>query len=95
MGEDLATSFAHLQGRLRHVHLHDGLKREDLVVVRPLGEGDLPMSETFRRLRQSGYDGFLCGEWFHDQYGPTPDEALERYAADINELAIRHGVTLG
>jgi sugar phosphate isomerase/epimerase len=53
------------------------------------------MNETFRHLRNAGYTGFLTGEWFHDQYGPTPEDALERYAADINDLAIRHGVTLG
>ena len=91
MGERVAESFGHLGKYLRYVHLHDGINSPDQVIVRPVGQGDMPINDVFRHLLESGYDGYVGGEWFHDQYGPSPDESLEAYANDMADLAARHG----
>ena len=95
MGEDVEATFASLGPHIRHTHFHDALNLRDTVVIRRLGRGDMPMDAMFEALIKAGYDGYLSGEWFHDQYGETPDESLDAYAQDMRDLAHRHGVRLG
>ena len=94
-GEPLAVTLSHLKGQIGHVHFHDGLKRADQVIIRPMGHGEMPMEETFRGLIKIGYDGFLSGEWFYNQYGDVPKDAIELYATEMRVLAERNGVVLG
>ncbi len=94
-GEALETSIAHLSPMIRHVHLHDGLNLPEKVIVKPVGEGDMPMDDTMLSLINIGYAGFLSGEWFHDQYGDLPDNAIEQYSHEMHMLAHRHGLALG
>ena len=93
-GESIERTFSAIGEFVRHCHLHDALNREDQVIIRPFGEGELPMDDMAAALFATGYDGFISGEWFHQQYGPTPDESLERYRADVAALCSRHNVTL-
>jgi sugar phosphate isomerase/epimerase len=46
----LERSLAAVRSRLRHVHMHD------------LAGSDYPYRELFRRLIQSGYEGYLSAE---------------------------------
>jgi len=94
LGESLDASFAALGDRIRHTHFHDSLNAADKVEIKRLGEGELPMDDMFARLKATGYEGYLSGEWFGEQYGSDPDEALRAYHADMTELANRNGVTL-
>lgn len=94
MGEKVAESFEAMGSLIRHVHFHDGLNDPTKVVVKPMGHGQLPIDDMFIALLRTGYDRYLCGEWFHDQYGHTIDESLERYLKDIHQLASRHDVRL-
>ena len=91
-GEPLTETFAAITGLIRHVHFHDGLNKEDQVVIKPFGQGDLPLVEMIRKLGQQGYDGYVCGEWFHEMYGRDPDDALEAYYLDMTTLAQREGL---
>jgi len=94
-GEALESTMAHLAGMIRHVHLHDGLNRPDKVIITPMGIGDMPIDEVILALRNLGYTGYLCGEWFHKQYGDRPDDALELYSHEVRNLTLRHHVALG
>jgi len=95
MGESLETTIAHLAPMIRHVHLHDGLAHPEKVIVTPVGQGEMPMDDTMQALIKIGYDQFLSGEWFHNQYGDRPEDAMELYAHDMKILTHRYGVALG
>lgn len=95
MGEDLADTFAALGDLIRHSHFHDAVNSRDTVVIKPVGEGQLPIDDMFMALINAGYDGYLSGEWFHFMYGPDPDTSLERYHRDMAQLCERHNVRLG
>lgn len=94
-GEPVEATMAHLAGLIRHVHLHDGLNQPDQVVITPMGQGQMPIDETVLLLINQGYTGYLCGEWFHQQYGANPDDALELYSHEVRTLLLRHGVKVG
>lgn len=92
--EPLELTLRAIDGIVRHTHFRDGLLHPEAVVVRPLGQGQLPMDPLFRGLLDIGYDAYLGGEWFDTMYGQSPEESLERYAADMDGLAARHGIKL-
>ncbi len=94
-GEPLGITLTHLKGRIGFVHFHDGLKRADQVVICPMGKGEMPMEETLRSLVKIGYNGFLCGEWFYDQYGKDPKDTVELFADEMRSLTARNGLVLG
>ncbi len=94
MGESVAETFAAIGPLIRYVHLHDGLNRPDVVFVTPLGKGEMPVTESFEALVTSGYNGYICGEWFHNQYGDDRAEALDLYREDIWSLCEPHGIRL-
>ena len=94
-GESLETTIAHLAPMIRHVHLHDGLNLPDKVIITPMGEGEMPMDETFLALLNNGYTSFLGGEWFHNQYGTLPNDAIELFSHEMYTMTHRHGVALG
>lgn len=77
-----------------HTHFHDAMKIQKVDIV-PLDKGEMPMNEMFQLLLRKGYDGYLSGEWFNDQYGDDPDTALAAFHRDMTELARRNGVKLG
>lgn len=91
-GETLAESMAALKGMLGHVHFHDGRNFRNESQITPMGEGDMPIEETFTALLNAGYEGYLCGEWFYDQYGETPEESLERYRAEIAAFGLQNDI---
>lgn len=94
LGESVVDSFEAMGSLIRHVHFHDGIKDPEQVIVTPMGKGQLPLDEMFIALLRTGYDGYLSGEWFHDQYGHTSDESLVAYMKDVTRLCQHHGVRL-
>ena len=52
-------------------------------------------SHVIQALAGAGYTGYLGGEWFHNQYGARPEDALELYSYEVRELTHKHGVALG
>jgi sugar phosphate isomerase/epimerase len=90
MGETPGEVVRLLGSRLLHVHVKDGRRRPsgtawDLVL---LGEGDVPMAETLRTLRDAGYRGWLSFEWekkWHPEIA-EPEVALPQHAAALARL---------
>jgi sugar phosphate isomerase/epimerase len=73
-GEDIGFTAPLLMPFVQHVHFHDTDRtggRNDIV---PIGEGQAPISEMLRVFRDSGYEGYVSGEWFYD-HGPETDLA--------------------
>lgn len=95
MGEDLETTLAALGTLVRHTHFHDAIGKPDVVMIKPLGKGDLPMDDMFLALKNMGFTGYLSGEWFNEMYGPTPGESLQQFHDDMHTLGERHGVKIG
>ena len=94
-GEPLDLTVAAISGLIRHTHFHDGMNNQEQVIITPMGAGQMPIDDTFLALIQIGFDGYLSGEWFHNQYGNEPDDSLAQYHREINKLARKHFMTLG
>ncbi|MBQ9247120.1 MAG: sugar phosphate isomerase/epimerase, partial [Ruminococcus sp.] len=63
VGESPAKIISNLGAYVRHVHLNDGVKTDDGIEYRLVGEGDLPIKETMKALRSVNYDGFISLVW--------------------------------
>ncbi len=64
-GEDVATTWQHIQGKFRLVHFKDALRGElyQWWPLRRLGAGELPLTVIARLLKETRYDGVLSIEW--------------------------------
>ena len=60
-GASIEQAHAILQGRISHVHFHDGTA--DSGILKPIGQGIIDHRAAVRVLVESGYDGYLSGEW--------------------------------
>lgn len=94
-GESLDATIAQITGLIRHTHFHDAPADPEQFIITPLDQGGMPMDDMFQALIRMGFDGYLSGEWFDDQYGPTPEEAIAQYHSDMTRLAQRNHITLG
>jgi sugar phosphate isomerase/epimerase len=61
--EDPAYTIDNIAPFVRHVHLKDSVMEGKKVCYRMLGEGNIPVAETVRRLNMAGYKGFYSLEW--------------------------------
>ena len=62
-GYDMADAFNVLKGHIAHVHVHDGSLNPDKPEVLPMGTGQIDHAVAIGLLRDSGYKGFISGEW--------------------------------
>jgi sugar phosphate isomerase/epimerase len=76
-------AFAALNGRIRHVHFHDGTMAADKLEWRPIGQGAYDHERVLQLLCGARYSGFLSGEWI----GWEPAEVhLPRELAAIRDI---------
>lgn len=64
-GEDIATTWQHIQGKFRLVHFKDAT-RGDLYqwwTLQRLGDGDLPLPVVARLISEANYNGPVSIEW--------------------------------
>jgi sugar phosphate isomerase/epimerase len=61
--EDPAYTIDNIAPFVRHVHLKDSVMSGKKVSYRMMGEGDIPVAETVKRLNKAGYQGFYSLEW--------------------------------
>jgi sugar phosphate isomerase/epimerase len=66
-GETLQETLDYLGDRIVHIHIKDGVKKEDpdLIIYRytKLGEGNLPIREMVSLMQNAGYQGYYSLEW--------------------------------
>ena len=78
-------------GWIAHVHVKDATRTDpegttwQLVL---LGEGEVPVAEQLRVLRQRGYEGYISVEWekkWHPEI-PEPEVALPQHIRYLRSL---------
>jgi sugar phosphate isomerase/epimerase len=65
-GKTPEYTFQLLQPWIRHVHFHDTLLTTSKYHQRPMGQGEIDHVVPLKLLKNSGYDGYLSGEWFYE-----------------------------
>lgn len=93
-GHGISETITSLGSRIRHVHFHDGMKRQDQLHLTPLGQGQVPLADVIKGLSAIGYDSHLSAEWFEPIYGQDVHESLEQYRLDVLRVAGEQGVTV-
>ena len=67
MGEKPEETAAYLTDRIAHVHIKDGVPKDDpdaaTYLYTKLGEGSVPIADSLRALEKIGYRGYLSLEW--------------------------------
>jgi sugar phosphate isomerase/epimerase len=76
VGESPAQALAALDGRVINVHLKDARRTADGWQLILLGEGDIPVKEGLRVLRERGYDDFVSVEWEKKWHPEIPDPEI-------------------
>jgi len=87
MGETPAQALAELGDRVLNVHVKDARRTADGWQLLLLGEGEIPVKEALRLLRERGYDAFVSVEWekkWHPEL-PEPEVAFPQYLALLRD----------
>ena len=95
MGEEIGQTLSRLKNALKMVHLCDAQRNANQLDIKPLGEGQLPLDQVLTGLAEMSYQGYLCGWWFNDQYGHTPEESLANFHHDAVKLMQSHHISVG
>jgi len=85
-GEAIDFTAPLLMPFVQHVHFHDTDRRGGRNDIVPIGEGQAPIAELLRIFRDSGYEGYVSGEWFYD-HGPETD--LAHYISSLKAIEER------
>lgn len=62
-GYSIESAFNILKPWIKHVHIHDGNMIDNKLVFLPIGEGAVDHKTAVKLLKNSGYEGYLSGEW--------------------------------
>jgi sugar phosphate isomerase/epimerase len=62
-GERPCYTIRHIGKYIKHVHIKDSVMDGKNVCYRMLGEGDVPVKDAVKELRDIGYQGFYSLEW--------------------------------
>jgi fatty-acyl-CoA synthase len=87
VGESPQQALAALQGRVINVHLKDARRTSDGWQLLLLGEGDIPVKDGLRLLKQQGYHDFVSVEWekkWHPEIA-EPEVAFPQHLAVLQE----------
>ncbi len=61
----MVEAFHILKPWIRHVHIHDGDMVDGHLILMPIGTGTIDHRTAITLLRDSGYQGFISGEWIN------------------------------
>jgi sugar phosphate isomerase/epimerase len=64
-GSTMDGAFEALRPWIRHLHVHDGSRRQDQLELVPIGQGDFDHRRVIELLVGMDYDGYLSGEWIN------------------------------
>ena len=81
MGYDVLAAEKLLGKKVYHVHLKDTVKGAAEGCL-PIGDGDAPLKELLKRLRDRGYEDMISVEY---EYPGDPAPGLEKSIKYINE----------
>jgi sugar phosphate isomerase/epimerase len=88
-GEAPVDTVNALRRYIKHVHVKDSVRAEAKSRPRLLGEGDLPIADCIRALREIGYDGWLCLEtekrWHAE--APEPEVSVPQFGQFMHRIS--------
>jgi sugar phosphate isomerase/epimerase len=87
MGETPAQALELIGDRLLNVHLKDARRNGDVWELLPLGQGEIPVRDGLRLLKQRGYDDFISVEW-EKKWHPELAEPEVAYPQHLELLKI-------
>ena len=86
-GSTMDAAFETLRPWIRHLHVHDGTRREDRLELVPIGEGDFDHKRVVELLLTIDYDGYISGEWINwepaETHLPRELAALKQYESEL------------
>ena len=88
MGETPAQALDTLGDRVLNVHLKDGRRAADGWQLLLLGEGEIPVKDALRLLKERGYDDFISVEWekkWHPELA-APEVAFPQHLAVLQDF---------
>jgi len=87
-GEVPVDTVNQLRRFIEHVHVKDSIRHEGKNVQKLLGEGDIPLPDAVRALREVGYDGWYSLEtekrWHAD--APDPEQSVPQFVKYMSAL---------
>jgi sugar phosphate isomerase/epimerase len=87
-GEQPIDTATQLRRFIVHVHVKDSLRQENRNVQKLLGDGDVPLGDAVRSLRELRYDGWFSLEtekrWHAD--APDPEASVPRFVQYMRGL---------
>jgi sugar phosphate isomerase/epimerase len=87
-GESMRETYQRIGGYVRHTHIKDTLGHGQAENITLVGQGDVPIGECIRILRESGYTGWLSFEW-EKRWHPSieePEVALPQFIKYIKQI---------
>ncbi|HUS46507.1 MAG TPA: sugar phosphate isomerase/epimerase family protein [Phycisphaerae bacterium] len=86
-GWTIDDAYRELRPWVRHLHVHDGTREQDKIVLKPIGDGIVDHKRALELLKADGYDGFISGEWIgwepHEVHLPRELATLRRYESQV------------
>ncbi len=84
--ETPAETYGRVGKWVKHLHIHDGIYREERtrIEICPLGDGEVPHREPMALLKKAGFTGHFAIEIIR-KADPNPDLYLEQYARKFRE----------
>lgn len=67
-GETPDATYGNIGGYIKHIHVKDSMVTDGKIKYVLTGEGDVPIKECLRIMRENGYKGFVCLEWVKRWY---------------------------
>jgi sugar phosphate isomerase/epimerase len=85
-GYTVQDAYEILKPWIRHVHVHDGFYTDKGLTFKPIGQGKVDHKTAIRLLKESGYDGYISGEWInwepYDIHLPREIKTIKSYEED-------------
>jgi sugar phosphate isomerase/epimerase len=87
-GELPVDTATHMRRFIEHVHVKDSIRVDGKNVQKLLGDGDIPLPDAVRVLREIGYDGWYSLEtekrWHAD--APDPEQSVPQFVRYMSAL---------
>ena len=64
-GCTMAEAYRDIEPWIMHIHFHDGVVDDGKIKLTPIGDGIVDHRATLEILINTGYDGYLSGEWIN------------------------------
>lgn len=75
-GEQPEKTYKTIKNYIKHIHVKDSIMKDNEIIYRMIGYGNIPVYDCLKLLKDGGYDGYVSLEW------------VKRWNPDLNEPGI-------